>query len=414
MEPVQPNVGGNQMGPEPGEQWAGAAPSEQWAGAAPSGRRWSWPAMAVASVASLALGVGGTLGVILLNDPPESEANSAVDATTQSDGGTTGGGLAPGGNTQGGKSLDDLEGGTAAAVAAAVRGSVVAINVSTRMGGAEGSGVILDTAGNILTNDHVVGDAQSISVSFGDGRVFAAHIVGTDPETDLAVIALDSPPADLEPATLGSSGELQVGQAVLAVGNPLGLSSTVTSGIISALNRPVSTRGADGGAGVVTNAIQVDAAINPGNSGGPLFDMDGRVIGITSSIATVARDGQQAGSIGLGFAIPVDLAGRVAGEIIANGSAAHAYLGVALLDGEAQVDGVTRQGAQIAELVPGTAAAGAGLRVGDVVVTLDGDPVTGAESLTGFVRAFAPGSAVTLGVVRDGSQTEVPVVLGEA
>src|SRR5699024_2434192 len=187
-------------------------------------------------------------------------------------------------------------------VASTVRPSVVAIDVTTQRGAAEGSGVILD-AGDayILTNNHVVDGAQQIAVALYDGRMFEAKVVGTDPATDLAVLQLTDPPDDLQAATLGTSDDLDVGQSVMAVGNPLGLSSTVTTGIISALDRPVAATDQFSREQVVTNAIQIDAAINPGNSGGPVFDASGHVIGITSSIAST---GQNSGSIGLGFAIP--------------------------------------------------------------------------------------------------------------
>lgn len=353
-----------------------------------------WPAVLTASLASAALATGGTLGVVAATgafDPPSLssvQASSAIVPASQ------------------------LTEGTVERVAAAVRDSVVAIEVSTMQGGGEGSGVILDSDGHILTNDHVVDGARSIRVTLADGRVLGAQIIGTDPSTDLAVIALDSPPSDLVPATLGDSAELTVGQDVVAVGNPLGLSSTVTSGIISALDRPVTTTSTTGSSAVVTNAIQVDAAINPGNSGGPLFDLGGNAIGITSSIASLSQG--QSGSIGLGFAIPIDLASRVADEIIATGSAQHAFLGVTLMDGEAEADGVTRTGALIRDVVPGSAAASSGLVAGDVVVAIDGTAVSGADSLTGFVRALTPGSDVTLGVVSDGTYHELEVGLGEA
>ena len=189
----------------------------------------------------------------------------------------------------------------------------------------------------------------------------------------------------------------------------ISLSSTVTTGIVSALDRPVTTTDTTGGDRVVTNAIQVDAAINPGNSGGPLFNADGQVIGITSSIASMT---QSSGSIGLGFAIPSNLASRVANEIIETGSATHAFLGVSMGDTSVQVDGVTRAGAVIGEVVAGSGAADAGLRANDVIVSIDGKTVIGAESLTGYVRQYTPGSQVVLGVVRDGTLTEVTATLG--
>lgn len=293
------------------------------------------------------------------------------------------------------------------AVAEAVRPSVVAIAVRGPGGSGEGSGVVVSTDGRIVTNDHVVGGGGEILVTLVDGRVYEAEVVGTDPTTDVALIALVDPPDDLVAATWGDSEAVVVGQPVMAVGNPLGLDSTVTTGIVSAVDRPVSTGTPGRGELVVTNAIQVDAAINPGNSGGPLFDADGRVVGITSSILTTSRS---SGSIGLGFAIPSDLARRVAAQL-EDGPAEHAYLGVALGDGRATADGATRLGAVVRQVGRGTPAEDAGLEPGDVVVAIDGEPVSGAESLTAHVREREPGARVELTVVRDGESRQVQVTL---
>lgn len=294
-------------------------------------------------------------------------------------------------------------------VASTVRPSVVAIDVATQRGEAAGSGVILDADNAyILTNNHVVDGAQQIAVALYDGRMYEAKVVGTDPATDLAVVQLTDPPDDLQAATLGTSEDLEVGQSVMAVGNPLGLSSTVTTGIISALDRPVATTDEFNREQVVTNAIQIDAAINPGNSGGPLFDGSGHVIGITSSIAT---SGQSNGSIGLGFAIPVDLATTIADQLIQNGSAEHAYLGVTLTDGTAKVGDATRVGAQVHQVMADTPAAEAGLQQGDVIIKIDDHTVGGAESLTGYVRTYSSGDQVTLTVVRDGQEQEITATL---
>ncbi|WP_282946090.1 S1C family serine protease [Cellulomonas endometrii] len=296
------------------------------------------------------------------------------------------------------------------AVASAVQASVVAIQVTTSQGGAEGSGVIVDDEGHIVTNNHVVAGAQDdqVQVTLTDGRIFTADVVGTDPTTDLAVIKLQDAPDDLSPATLGDSADVTVGDPVMAVGNPLGLANTVTTGIVSALDRPVSTTETGSDETVVTNAIQIDAAVNPGNSGGPLFDAQGRVIGITSSIATTSS---QSGSIGLGFAIPVSLADMIAGQLIEDGTAEHAFLGVGLADGTATADGVTRSGAQVQSVTSGSPAADAGVQEGDVIVAIDGRAVAGAESLTGYVRAYPSGAEVTLTLVRGGESQEVDVTL---
>jgi len=299
-------------------------------------------------------------------------------------------------------------------VAAAVRDSVVAITVKTTAGEGEGegSGVVISESGQILTNHHVVsgGESGSITVSLADGRIYDAKIVGTDQTTDIAVIQVVDPPDDLAVATLGNSDEAVVGASVMAVGNPLGLDTTVTTGIISALDRPVSTQEQGSGSLVVTNAIQVDAAINPGNSGGPLFNSSGEVIGITSSIATLSSGGAS-GSIGLGFAIPVNQAQLIAEQLIENGVAEHAYLGVSLSDGTATADGTTRSGAVVETVSSGTPAERAAIRRGDVIVGIDGKAVAGAESLTGYVRQYASGAEVTLTVVRDGKATDITVTL---
>ncbi len=300
------------------------------------------------------------------------------------------------------------------AVTSAVAPSVVAIQVASQRGGSEGSGVILDTEGHVLTNNHVVAGAGdgTVQVTLSDGRLYEAKIVGTDPTTDLAVVQLVDPPDDLVAASFGDSDDVQVGDAVLAVGNPLGLANTATTGIVSALDRPVSASGEDGSDTVVTNAIQIDAAINPGNSGGPLFNAQGQVTGITSSIATLSGGmGGQSGSIGLGFAIPVNLATNIADQLIADGTAQHAFLGVSLQDATATADGVTRRGAQVVEVTSGSPAAEAGLEAGDVVVAIDDDAVNGAESLTAYVRERSAGAESTVTYVRDGQTRTAEVTL---
>jgi putative serine protease PepD len=199
----------------------------------------------------------------------------------------------------------------------------------------------------------------------------------------------------------------------MAVGNPLGLADTVTTGIVSATDRPVSTSGEGSGSTlVVTNAIQTDAAINPGNSGGALVDATGSVIGIPSSIASLSQSANsQGGNIGLGFAIPSNEAKRISDELITSGKATHAWLGVQLDDGSGTADGTTRQGAVVTQVIDGTPAQQAGLADGDVIVTIDGETVSGAESLTAQVRERGPGDKVVMGVVRDGKLIEVSVTL---
>ncbi|QDB80292.1 PDZ domain-containing protein [Georgenia sp. 311] len=374
--------------PFAGEQTAAATPAPR---VLPHGRRRGWAALgATAATAALlaSLGTAAVTGALA-----DDETVGTTTATTSQ--------VIPASSTS---TTPDWQ-----AVTSAVGPSVVAIDVAGAEGAGQGSGVVIDTEGHVLTNSHVVDGAQEMSVTLADGRIYQAELVGQDETTDLAVVQIVDPPADLSPATLGTSSDLAVGQAVLAMGNPLGLDSTATTGIISALDRPVVTQSRT--ESVVTNAIQVDAAVNPGNSGGPLFDAQGRVIGINSSIATLSNGGGQAGSIGLGFAIPVDQAATVAEQLIENGEAEHAFLGVGLADTDVEVDGVTRDGAGIGSVEQGSPAADAGLERGDVVTAIDGRPVDSAASLTGYVRQYTSGESATLTVVRDGKAQDVQVTL---
>ena len=295
-------------------------------------------------------------------------------------------------------------------VASKVLPSVVQIAFTGAAGSGTGSGVVLSTDGVILTNNHVVAEAAdggSLTVTLQDGRTASATIVGRDPGADVAVIkaaGLDG----LVPAQLGSSGSLKVGQQVVAVGSPLGLSGTVTTGIVSALNRPVVSGDGSGSPTSVLNAIQTDAAVNPGNSGGALVDMDGRLVGINSAIATLgAAQGAQGGSIGLGFAIPIDQAARIADELQKTGTASRAVLGVATQD-------VQGGGAQLSQVAEGSAAAAAGLQVDDVVTALGDTRIANSQGLMATVRAQAPGSKVDVTYVRDGASATVTVTLGSA
>jgi putative serine protease PepD len=313
-----------------------------------------------------------------------------------------------------------------AATAAAVEPSVVAITVGSQQSGAEaqGSGIILDTSGHVLTNNHVATATDGpITVTTTDQRTYDATVVGTDPTTDLAVLKIKNPPSDLKPASLGDSDKLAVGQPVMAVGNPLGLADTVTTGIVSALDRPVTTQasdgqGADSGGGnaVITNAIQTDAAINPGNSGGALVTANGQVIGINSSIASLSSSSQfggssESGSIGLGFAIPINEAKTISQQLIHTGTVKHPYMGVTLADGTVDQAGAQRAAAVINQVSSGTPAANAGLKKGDAIIAIGSDPVNGSLSLTAQVRARAVGDKVTLTVVRGGTVIKVSVTL---
>ena len=306
------------------------------------------------------------------------------------------------------------------ATAKAVSPSVVAIKVTSAQAEGEGSGVIIDKAGHILTNNHVAtgaGSGAQISVTLDDGRTYAATVAGTDPSTDLAVLTLTNPPTDLTPILFGDSDALSVGDPVMAVGNPLGLAGTVTTGIVSALNRPVSTGSSQGARGqtaadtVVTNAIQTSAAINPGNSGGALVTSDGRLVGINSSIASLGSTGSQSGNIGIGFAIPANEAKTIADQLIATGSAQHAYLGVSSADGTVTDGSSQRAAAVLKSVSPGTPAAAAGLRSGDAVVAMDGERVDSSLALVAAIREQAVGTKVTLTIVRDGARQDVAVTL---
>ena len=304
------------------------------------------------------------------------------------------------------------------AVSAAVSNAVVSIAVATDRGEALGSGVIFDKEGHIITNNHVVAGASKIQVTLADGRVYDAETTGTDPATDLAVIQLKDAPDNLTVAQLGDSDKLATGQDVMAIGNPLGLSSTVTTGIISALDRPVvnsQNEDGSGGSAVYTNAIQIDAAINPGNSGGPLFDEKGQVIGITSSIATMSRSSSEggSGSIGIGFAIPVKLADKVAKQLIKSGTATHAYLGVSLDTASATADGEKRAGAKITSVEGGSPADKAGLKKDDVVIAIDGKTTAQGSALTGYVRQYSANDKVKLTVIRDSKKQDIDVTLAE-
>lgn len=298
------------------------------------------------------------------------------------------------------------------AVAKEVSDSVVAIDVATSDGEAKGSGVVISDKGYIATNNHVISGAQQIQVTLASGAVYSAKVVGTDTTTDLAVIKLDNPPSDLKVAEFADSDNLAVGEAVMAIGNPLGYDDTATTGIVSALNRPVTVTDDDNNA-IVTNAVQIDAAINPGNSGGPTFNAAGQVIGINSSIASTASSSGTAGSIGIGFAIPSNLVKRVTNEIIDNGSVKHVVLGITIKSSSVEADGVTRGCAQVQAVTDDGPASKAGVKAGDSIVAFNGKAVNNNYSLLGYVRASAMGDKVKLTVVRGGNTMDLEVTLDQ-
>jgi putative serine protease PepD len=291
---------------------------------------------------------------------------------------------------------------------------VVTIGVRGSGESGTGSGVIIRPDGFILTNNHVVEAAASggrVQVDLYKGQSNVdARIIGRDPKTDLAVIRIDQ--KDLPAATLGQSSSLAVGAPVVALGAPLGLSSTVTSGIISALDRNVDVPSSSGDSGVLIGAIQTDAAINPGNSGGPLVDSLGQVIGINSAIATAPGTAGEGGSIGVGFAIPIDYARSVADEIIRTGKATHPYLGITATSIEPASG--AQPGARIRTIVPDGPAARASLQVGDLIIKVDDRPVEGVDDLIALTRLHKVGDVVTVTYVRGGDEKTVQVTLQEA
>jgi putative serine protease PepD len=295
--------------------------------------------------------------------------------------------------------------GTVAQVAQEVLPSVVKIDVSNGQESGSGSGIVLSSDGQILTNNHVVevaGDSGSISVSFNDGSSAPAKILGTDPLTDTAVIQAEGVDG-LTPTTIGKSSDLQVGEGVVAIGSPFGLESTVTSGIVSALDRPVDV-GSDGeGNSTTYPAIQTDAAINPGNSGGPLVDLDGNLVGINSSIRTSSSSAsEQGGSIGLGFAIPIDEVMPIVEQMINGETPTHARLGISVSDIANQSGAEVTEGAAIQDVTDGSTADSAGLQQGDVITKVDDKLIAGADSLVATIRSYRPGDEVTVTFERDG------------
>ncbi len=282
--------------------------------------------------------------------------------------------------------------GSIAALAAAVTPSVVALQVDGWQGSATGSGFIIRSDGYILTNHHVVsgvGVSPKIQVVFADGTKVEGTLVGSNTSYDLAVVKVDK--TGLPSVTLGNSDGVVVGDPVLAIGSPLGLQGTVTSGIVSALNRPVTTDDGSGVTSAYIDAIQTDAAINPGNSGGPLIDGQGAVIGVNSAIASMgSSQSNQTGSIGLGFAIPVNQAKRIAAEIMKTGRSRVPVMGIS-------VDMTyTGDGALIAKVVPGGGAAAAGLKAKAIITSIDGDTVADATELIVAIRAHQPGDVMVV------------------
>jgi putative serine protease PepD len=371
--------------PEPVDPWQIPAPRE---GRTPANRG----AALIAGGAALAIlsgSIGAVTATVLTNGADD---NRSANVTTVI-------GADPA--TQAERSADSVAG-----VAAAVLASVVSVSA----GDGTGSGFVISEDGYVITNHHVIRNASTIELAFPDGSSAPAEVVGTSPSYDLAVLLVERD--DLVPVVLGDSQLVAVGDPVIAVGSPLGLEGTVTSGIVSALDRPVTAGGR--GEQAFINALQTDAAINPGNSGGPLVDSRGRVIGVNSAIATIGFGGTS-GSIGLGFAIPINQARRTAEQIIATGEAVYPVMGVRLAPSDSE------PGARIAPdsgdedgVLPDGPAERAGLRPGDLIVAIDGRAVSTPDELVVFLRARQPGDEVTLVYQRNGAEYEVSLTLDSA
>ena len=271
---------------------------------------------------------------------------------------------------------------------------VVEITVSVPGGQAQGSGFVYDPKGDIVTNDHVVDSASSISVAFADGSSYPATLVGNDPSTDLAVIKVNAPSSKLQPLTLGDSTQLSVGDAVVAIGSPFGLEETLTSGIVSALHREMTSPNGF----AIANSIQTDAAINHGNSGGPLLDSSGHVVGINTQIKS-----DSGGNEGVGFAIPSATVRSVVSQILQTGQAEHAYLGV-------QLDS-TASNARLSSVVAGTPAAAAGLRAGDVITGIAGQRISSMNDVQSAIASKRPGDKISLTYQRNGQSHTVKLTL---
>lgn len=403
-----PNRAAQEVGQAPAAQQPGPAPSGQpgpysgypdhtrplpLGGRPPAGRvpGWLWP---IVAVTALLLGlVGGVAGSVVWDRirPDDDPAGGLEQVDTVSD------------------PPLPADNGSIASVAQKVLPSTVKIQaqVQGESGGATGSGFVLDRQGHVVTNNHVVAEAGdgdgAIRIIDADGYRYDATLVGRSTIYDLAV--LEVPEAKkMQPLSLGSAERLRIGDGVVAVGSPLGLSSTVTYGIVSALDRPVTT-GSSADDTSYINAVQTDAAINPGNSGGPLVNMRGQVVGVNSAIATAGGFGE-AGNIGVGFAIPVEQVRVTADQILSDGEARYPVIG-------AKVD--TRPtddpGATVSEILPGTPAERAGLKAGDVVTEVEGERVEDGRALVVAIRTHQPGEKVEFTIERDGQQRTVTITL---
>ncbi len=356
----------------------------------------------VAGALALALvsgGVGGAVGALVTDDDPAPAVTNSLNA---SPGATPV--AAPAGSVQ--------------AVAQKVLPSMVTVEFEGDRGSGDGSGVILSSDGLVLTNNHVAtggGPGTKLMLSFNDGSRAEAKVIGADPVSDLAVVKAEGK-SGLTAIELGSSNNLQIGQPVVAIGSPLGLAGTVTTGIVSSLNRPVSTNGDAANQATVIDAVQTDAAINPGNSGGALVDMNGKLVGINTAIATLGGGGggegapgaSPTGSIGLGFAIPVDHARRIADELTKNGKATHALIGIQVPSRD------PANGARVMEVTAGGPADKAGIPKGAVITKVDERRIDAGDALIAAIRSHRPGDTVKVTYTEGSSEKTVDVTLATA
>ncbi len=388
--PPQPGYGYGHTAPYP-QQPRPAAPAGDGGSRFPG---WVWPVVAV--VALLVGLLGGVIGGVAVSTSMSSGGVSEVPVI-----GADNGAAAP----------LDADNGSVSAVAAKLLPSTVQIQArggagGTTEGGATGSGFVLDDKDHVITNNHVVADATGdgeLKVVDQNGKKHAAKIIGRSPVYDIAVIEVTDG-NNLKPAAIGSSRSMHVGDTVVAIGSPLGLSSTVTSGIVSATDRPVTTGNQDESSYI--NAVQTDAAINPGNSGGPLVNLRGQVVGVNSAIATTGGSvGGESGNIGVGFAIPMEQVRITASQILATGKARYPVIG-------ANVNtGAKSDGAEVVGVPSGTPAAAAGMKKGDVVTSVNGKQITDGISLIVAIRSHQPGETVTLDLQREGKGKQIKVTL---
>jgi len=360
---------------------------------------WLWPV--VAATALIVGTIGGVIGGTIVTDDNGSAGGGFFDSSDD-----------PGQIDEGETSPAPLpaDNGSIAAVAAKLLPSTVQVNANGGSGtgqGATGSGFVVDDKGHVITNNHVVSDAtgaEELEVVDFNGTVHGAKIIGRSPVYDIAVLAV-ADYGSLQPAAIGSSRALRVGETVVAFGSPLGLASTVTSGIVSAIDRPVTTSGTSGDSSYI-NAVQTDAAINPGNSGGPLVNLRGQVVGVNSAIATTGGVANgEAGSIGVGFAIPMEQVRVTANQILETGEARYPVIG-------ASVNTVPdKKGAHIVEVNAGTPAEEAGLKKDDLVIAVDGKRVQDSIGLIVAIRTHQPGETITLTYLRNGSRKDLKITL---